>query len=143
MTDDDILYLTELIVLLSIAAKQCGVWVVPDREQAAVRRRRLLPPGQAGENRTDGTAQSHFIRPVAPGPGDDHRLFRHDRGRGCPPRLAHRLLPGKDEISVLRPAGIMRIRSIKNRLQRRKSVSEAYFLKIFPCTSRRDPIYFS
>ena len=33
MTDDDILYLTELIVLLSIAAKQCGVWVIPDRER--------------------------------------------------------------------------------------------------------------
>ena len=33
MTDDDILYLTELIVLLDIAAKQCGVRVVPDRER--------------------------------------------------------------------------------------------------------------
>ena len=33
MTDDDILYLTELIVLLGIAAKQCGVRVSPDRER--------------------------------------------------------------------------------------------------------------
>ena len=33
MTNDDILYLTELIILLDIAAKQCGVRVVPDRER--------------------------------------------------------------------------------------------------------------
>lgn len=33
MTNDDILYLTELIVLLGIAAKQCGVRVSPDRER--------------------------------------------------------------------------------------------------------------
>ena len=33
MTDDDILYLTELIVLLGIAAKQCGARVSPDQER--------------------------------------------------------------------------------------------------------------
>ena len=33
MTDDDILYLTELIILLDIAAKQCGVRVSPDQER--------------------------------------------------------------------------------------------------------------
>ena len=33
MTNDDILYLTEPIVLLGIAARQCGVRVCPDRDR--------------------------------------------------------------------------------------------------------------
>ena len=33
MTNDDILYLTELIVLLSIAGMQRGIRVIPDRER--------------------------------------------------------------------------------------------------------------